>query len=95
MRWLLRLVAIAAIPCGIAGFYNVYDNSPKLDAAAHRAVCGERGAHCSARMTRQARTPIGRTYSFIADGKPVEVDCRWSLVFVGDFVCVRRGEVGS
>jgi hypothetical protein len=90
MRWLLRLLALAAIPCGIAGFYNVYDNSPKLDAAAQKAACGERGPRCSVRMTRQARTPIGRTYSFVAEGKHVDVDCRWALLFVGDFVCVRR-----
>lgn len=90
MRWLLRALALVAVPCGIAAFYNVYADEPGLDAAAQRVACGERAPHGSTRMARQARTPFRRSYGFVVGGKPVDVDCVRTLALVGDYACARR-----
>ena len=110
MRWFFRVIAIAAIPCGIAAFHNVYADEPGLDGAARRAICGQNltkeefrsstgarwGAdrNCRLRLTRLARTPLRRAFMFaLNDGGQVEVDCRRSLVLVGDYACARSPTV--
>jgi hypothetical protein len=110
MRWFFRVIAIAAIPCGIAAFHNVYADEPALDAAARRAICGQNvtkeeyrsstgarwGAdrYCRLRLTRLARMPLLRVFVFVLnDGGPVQVDCRRSLVLVGDYACARSPTV--
>jgi hypothetical protein len=90
MRWFFRALALVAIPCGIASFYNVYAEEPALEATAHKIACGARGPRCNARMTRQARMPWKRAYVFTAaaDGR-VQIDCKRAFVFVGDYTCAR------
>ena len=81
MRWFFRALAIAAIPCGIAAFHNVYADEPALGATARQAICGQSftkeeyrsstGArwradrYCRLRLTRLARTPLRRAFVFV------------------------------
>ena len=93
MRWFFRLLALVAIPVGIASFYNVYADEPALEKTAHAAACRDRGAKCGARMTRQARMPWKRAYVYaLGDGR-VQVDCTRAWLFIGDYSCARAPAV--
>jgi hypothetical protein len=89
MRWFFRLLALLAIPVGIASFYNVYADEPALESKARAIACGGRGPRCGARMTRQARMPWKRAYVYAGGDGRVQVDCTRVFVFFGDYTCAR------
>ena len=93
MRILLRVLAIAAIPFGIAAFYSVYADEPGLETTVRKIACAKEGAHCRLRLARLARTPFKRAFVFVGGDGRVEVDCRRSMVLVGEYACVRNATV--
>ena len=93
MRLLLRVLAIAAIPFGIAAFYSVYGEEPGLETTVRRIACAKEGAHCRLRLARLARTPFRRAFVFVGGAGRVQVDCRRSLVLIGDYSCARSATV--
>jgi hypothetical protein len=93
MRVALRLLALLAIPIGIASFVSVYADEPGLEGRAREVACAREGARCHVRLARLARMPWKRAFVFVGSGGTVEVDCRHTLVLVGDYACARSGQV--
>ena len=92
MRWFFRLLALVAIPVGIASLLNVMTDDSALDAKARATACGARGAKCAARMSKQARLPWKRAYVYSgSDGG--QVDCTRAYVFFGAWSCARASSV--
>ena len=80
LSWSLAIAVTAAC------FRNVFWDSVAVERLAQAAACGER-AGCAAQMTRMMRTPISHTYSFVAGGRPVEVECMREYILFGDYAC--------
>lgn len=99
MRALLRVIALLAIPVGIAAFYSVYAEAPGLEVQAQRVVCGNEKdkdrekARCKVRLAKLARTPFARSFVFTGPDGKTQVDCRRSMGLVGDFSCARSASV--
>ena len=90
MRVALRVLALLAIPIGIASFVSVYADEPGLEGRAREVACAKEGARCHLRLARLARMPWKRAFVFTGGGGTVEVDCRHTLVLVGDYACTRE-----
>jgi hypothetical protein len=93
MRVALRVLALLAIPIGIASVVSVYADEPGLEGRAREVACAREGGRCHVRMARLARMPWKRAFVFTGSAGTVEVDCRHSLWLVGDYACTRTGSV--
>jgi hypothetical protein len=94
VRVLLRILALVAIPVGIASFVSVYADEPGLEGRAREVACAHEGGHCRLRLARMARMPWKRAFIFTGgSGGSVQVDCRHSLLLVGDYACARSASV--
>ena len=93
MRLFLRVLALIAIPLGIAAYYSVYADEPGLETTVRKIACAKEGAHCHLRLARLARTPFKRAFVFTGGDGRVEVDCRRSMALVGDYTCARSATV--
>jgi hypothetical protein len=93
MRVVLRVLALLAIPVGIAAFVSFYADEPGLEGRAREVACGRDGARCHLRLARMARMPWKRAFVFVGSQGSVEVDCRHALWLVGDYACTRESAV--
>ena len=93
MRVVLRILALIAIPVGIAAVVSFYAVEPGLETRAREAACAREGARCHLRLARMARMPWKRAFVFTGGAGSVEVDCRHSLWLVGDYACTRESAV--
>ena len=91
MRVLSRILALAAIVCGVAAIYNVFGEQPQLEGIARRTACATRRASaptvCRLGLKRLARTPFKQAYLFTSPGGGVAVDCVRRWVLFGDYGC--------
>lgn len=80
------------------GLYNVYFDNTELKAQAQRVACGERP--CSARITRESRSPLSQNFSYETalkeKGKAqrnatVDVECKRAYYLLGEYSCVGQG----
>lgn len=80
------------------GLYNVYADNKEVVALAERAACGERA--CSAKVTRESRSPISQSFTFqtrlvekgrIDRSASVDVDCQRAFFLVGAYACRAQG----
>ncbi len=84
-------VAVVLIGASVLGLINVYGDKQLVVALGEKAACADR-ANCMARMTQMSRTPIGTSFTFQIDAKPVttvDVDCNKSAYLFGEWKCVR------
>ena len=93
MRVVLRILALIAIPVGIAAFVSFYADEPGLETRAREVACAREGGRCHLRLARMARMPWKRAFVFTGSPGSVEVDCRHSLWLVGDYACARSPSV--
>lgn len=87
-RALIPIVLLVATGIGL---YNVFSDNSEVRAKAEVAACAK--PRCSVRMTRESRNPIGQSFTFQVDDRQgtAEVDCRLSLLLVGEWRCEREG----
>jgi len=60
VRVVLRILALIAIPVGIAALVSFYADEPGLETRAREAACAREGARCHLRLARMARMPWKR-----------------------------------
>jgi hypothetical protein len=85
------VILLLCIGVSTLGLINVYGDNKDVVAMAEKIACAER-PQCTARMTRMSRTPIGQSFTFQVDVKPVatvDVDCNRSAYLLGAWSCQR------
>jgi len=98
-RGLLRHLTSALLLGGTAlGLYNVYSDNTELKLHAEKTACG--GRACSAKVTRESRSPLSQSFTFqtelVEKGKSgrrasVDVECKRGLILLGSYTCVAQG----
>jgi hypothetical protein len=98
-RGLLRRLSSLLLFGGTAlGLYNVYCDNADVRLLAEKSACGNRV--CTARVTRESRSPIGQSFSYETEltekGKShrnasVDVECKRAFFLVGAYSCVAQG----
>lgn len=73
------------------GLYNVFSDNAEVKNHAESVACGKPG--CSLKLTREARNPIAQSfeYQLQKSSTPATVDCKLSLLLVGEWKCELTG----
>jgi hypothetical protein len=80
----------------LLGLYNVYSDNADVHALAEKQACGARP--CSARITRESRSPIGQSFTYQVElkekakrGASVDVECQRAYFLLGEYRCTAQG----
>jgi hypothetical protein len=91
---LSRIFSIVLLTATGLGLYNVYSDNDDVRAMAERAACGDRA--CTAKITRESRSPISQSFTFqtrLIEKKKnereasVDVECQRSMYLIGEYRC--------
>lgn len=70
----------------LATVVNVFGDNQDVIDKAQKAVCWN-VEKCKYAKTAMVRTPVGQSFTFVADGKTVDVTCRRSAIIFGEYSC--------
>ena len=97
-----RVLSLLLLGATALGLYNVYSDNRDVVALAERSACGERA--CSAKVTRESRSPISQSFTFqtrlvekgrIDRSASVDVDCQRAFYLLGAYSCRAQGVLPS
>jgi hypothetical protein len=84
---LQKSITVLLATATLLGLYNVYAESPEVQALAERTACGPAGC---VRLLRSHRTPMGQDFEFQTSVQPqrsLDVHCARAYLLVGTYGC--------
>ena len=88
------IILALCIIIGIATVMNVFIDNQDVITMAEKTVCPN-PTGCKYSKTAMMRTPIGQSFTFVGEGKTIELTCRRAYIFLGDYACAAPDAPGA